>query len=153
MCGILPPGRIAPETPPHPSRIRGCIQFSLCYPTLCPQGSVCARTALQVGGSSFLAQVLQDEKWVSMAKKRWHEAPVVIENSQRGLSSNSASEGNSREKAYGHISTVCKWILAFANEAWINQVRTSRSDSGDVLDKAWCQECTLLFSPQEFHIH
>lgn len=73
------------------------------HQALCPQGSACVRTALQVSGSSLLAQVLQDEEWVSMVKKRWHEAPAMMEKSQRGLSPILRQEGKSREKAELHF--------------------------------------------------
>lgn len=78
---------------------------SLCFAhrALCSQGSACVRSVLQVSGSSALAQVLQDEKWVSVVKKRWHEAPAMMEKSERGLSSNSASGGKKQRKAYGRI--------------------------------------------------
>lgn len=43
------------------------------------RGLPVSRSVLQVSGSSALAQVLQDEKWVSVVKKRWHEAPTMME--------------------------------------------------------------------------
>lgn len=75
---------------------------------LCPQGSARIRTVLQVSGGSVLSEVLQDEKWVSMAKKCWPEAPAMMEKSQRGLCSNPASGGKKQRESIVAFLTVCK---------------------------------------------
>lgn len=68
------------------------------HPTLCPQGSVCARTALQTCGDSFLAQDLQDEIWAFTVKIHWHEAAALIENFQGSLTLSSVSGRKGRQK-------------------------------------------------------
>ena len=78
-------------------------QSSLCSSCSVLSGVCLCQTILQVSGRSVLAQVLQDEKWVSMVKKHWHEAPAMMEKSQRGLSSNSASGGKKQRETYGCI--------------------------------------------------
>lgn len=78
---------------------------------LCALRDVCARTALQASGSSFLAHDLHHEKWASMVNIRWHESPALIENSQRGLGSNSVSGGRAEKHVVTFLSFASRFLL------------------------------------------
>lgn len=92
-----------------PCQAQGDVHSSpYAYPALCPRGSVCARTALQASGSSFLAHDLQHEKWTSMFKIRWHGSLGLIDHYQRSLGSYSVSGGKSRVKHMVAFSAICK---------------------------------------------
>lgn len=96
-------------------RIRRWTQSSLLPIELCALRGLPASEVLQISESSLLTQVLQDEKWVSMVKKRWHEPPAMMERSQRGLSSNPVSGGKKQRKSIFNClqvdSFLCKWSL------------------------------------------
>lgn len=102
--GFFPRGALHQSLLP-PCQVLGDIHSSLsAQSVLCPQGSVCARTAQKSSGSSFLTLNLQDEKWATMGKIHWHE------NSHRGLGSNSVSGGKSRGK---HMVTLQPFASRF----------------------------------------
>lgn len=97
----------------HPVQHCEMCSFPSAHPVLCPQGSLCSRTAQQVSGSSFLAQDFQDEKLVIMVKTHWHEGLWLWKFSAVRLQF--CLRRRKQRGAYGHMLVICKYILALAN--------------------------------------
>lgn len=123
MCGILPPkGNGNRASSPCGWASGGkCAQSSCAHPALCTQRPICARRALQASGSSFLAQDLQDEKWASMVKVDWHEAPTLMQSSQKGFGPQSPLAVKSKEKCVTFQPFASRFLPSWINPGWIKR--------------------------------